>query len=626
MLRLSDVLGEQSGLTLTDGVGGTGVQLQGFGSAYTLILVDGEPVIGREGGTLDLARLPVADVERIEIVRGPTSARYGSDALAGVINIITQRPEAELGGEVSARYGRFGTSDFSVMGHGGGSDWSVRMSGNRYASNGYDLFPNQPGATSPAFIDYSTEVRVDGRPGDRFTLELLARAAHLEQDGGIFLNGGVFDERAVRDEWSVAPRLRARLSSQFHLETRLYIAYFRNETIIDGLGGDIEVEGLEHTAFEQTLTKAEATLSYLPSVRIAVHAGGGILRESVSSDRYTSGQKAHQGFAFGEWAWMPSRVFDLNLSTRFDLHSAYAARFTPKVAALVRLSENIRLRASVGSGFRAPDFRQRYLNFSNAAAGYTVLGSEELAAGLAKLDAAGGIDRYLIDTGALEPIKAESSVAFGAGVEVEPFDNLTARINLFYNDVHDLIETQPVAVKTNGQQVFSYFNLARIYTRGLDAEVRWNPLDALGLSVTYQYLDTADRAVLEAIEAGTLFGRNADGRDVLLSRSDYGGLLGRSRHSGTLRLTGRLPGSGFNASARLIWRGRYGDRDVNGNVVLDDDREYVNGYALLNLTLSQTIQDATLQAGVRNLLDFKRPEQLPTQPGRTVFGGFSYRF
>ena len=137
---------------------------------------------------------------------------------------------------------------------------------------------------------------------------------------------------------------------------------------------------------------------------------------------------------------------------------------------------------------------------------------------------------------------------------------------------------------------------------------------------------TAGRAGLRPIEAGTPSGRNADGRDVLLSRSDYGGLLGRSRHSGTLRLTGRLPGSGFNASARLIWRGRYGDRDVNGNVVLDDDREYVNGYALLNLTLSQTIQDATLQAGVRNLLDFKRPEQLPTQPGRTVFGGFSYRF
>lgn len=93
-LRLSELLAEQTGLTLIQDLG-TGIQLQGLDAAYTLILIDGEPVIGREGGTLDLERLTVAGLERVEIVRGPLSSLYGSEALAGVINLITREPEMD---------------------------------------------------------------------------------------------------------------------------------------------------------------------------------------------------------------------------------------------------------------------------------------------------------------------------------------------------------------------------------------------------------------------------------------------------------------------------------------------------------------------------------------------------
>ncbi len=65
--------------------------MPGLDPEHTLILVDGRPVAGRVDGTLDVDRIPVNDVERLEIVPGPSSALYGSDALGGVVNIITRR-------------------------------------------------------------------------------------------------------------------------------------------------------------------------------------------------------------------------------------------------------------------------------------------------------------------------------------------------------------------------------------------------------------------------------------------------------------------------------------------------------------------------------------------------------
>ena len=91
-LTLDQLLVEQTGLTIvTDH--GNGLQLQGMDSEYTLFLIDGEPLIGRVAGTLDLSRINLNNIERIEIIKGPSSSLYGSEALAGIVNIITRNPQ-----------------------------------------------------------------------------------------------------------------------------------------------------------------------------------------------------------------------------------------------------------------------------------------------------------------------------------------------------------------------------------------------------------------------------------------------------------------------------------------------------------------------------------------------------
>ena len=107
-LRLRDILQETTGLFITSGFG-AGVQMQGLSADYTMILIDGEPLVGRTAGVLDINRIAVGNIKKIEIVKGPSSSLYGSEAMAGVINIITDHSRKK---QLSAglRYG-FGNPD-----------------------------------------------------------------------------------------------------------------------------------------------------------------------------------------------------------------------------------------------------------------------------------------------------------------------------------------------------------------------------------------------------------------------------------------------------------------------------------------------------------------------------------
>ncbi|MDF1506508.1 TonB-dependent receptor plug domain-containing protein, partial [Roseisolibacter sp. H3M3-2] len=104
---LSAVLTEQTGIQLQGGhPAGAGVMLQGIGSERVLVLLDGQPVAGRISGVLDLSRIPASMVERVEVVKGPQSTLYGTDAMGGVINVITRTPaRGTLGAALQATAG-----------------------------------------------------------------------------------------------------------------------------------------------------------------------------------------------------------------------------------------------------------------------------------------------------------------------------------------------------------------------------------------------------------------------------------------------------------------------------------------------------------------------------------------
>ena len=85
--------------------------MQGLDSEYTLVLIDNQPLVGRSAGSLDLDRISVGNIKQIEIVRGPSSSLYGNEALAGVINIISDEPKKGLKWKTSSSYETHNTID-----------------------------------------------------------------------------------------------------------------------------------------------------------------------------------------------------------------------------------------------------------------------------------------------------------------------------------------------------------------------------------------------------------------------------------------------------------------------------------------------------------------------------------
>jgi outer membrane receptor for ferrienterochelin and colicins len=120
-----------------------------------------------------------------------------------------------------------------------------------------------------------------------------------------------------------------------------------------------------------------------------------------------------------------------------------------------------------GRGFKARTFRQLYLNFTNNLVGYSVLGTQEVSVELAKMIAQGIVkqENVLIDPSKISELKPESSWAYNLGATLKPAKGVVAKVNIFRNDIDNLIQTVPIARKENGQSVFSYQNFNKVFTQ-----------------------------------------------------------------------------------------------------------------------------------------------------------------
>jgi outer membrane receptor for ferrienterochelin and colicins len=244
----------------------------------------------------------------------------------------------------------------------------------------------------------------------------------------------------------------------------------------------------------------------------------------------------------------------------------------------------------------------------------------------AEVEAQGQIERVFIDPATIEEIRAESSLAYNLGFDIKPKESIHWQVNLFYNDIQDLIETAPIARKVNGQNIFSYFNFSEVITQGVETQLDYEPFPAWSFSRGYQYLDSRDQQAYEQIQNGEIFGRDANNRTIALTAEDYGGLFNRSRHSGNAKVFYTNRRHDFDINLRGIYRGRWGFGDFNGNSVLDADNEYADGYWLFNLAGRKHFGDKlSLEAGVNNLFGQTTINE-PALAGRLLFAGIQFNF
>ena len=180
--------------------------------------------------------------------------------------------------------------------------------------------------------------------------------------------------------------------------------------------------------------------------------------------------------------------------------------------------------------------------------------------------------------------------------------------------------------KTNDRSIYSYHNINRIFTQGFDIDIKYFILKNLSLALGYQYLEAKDKDILDQISAGKIYKLDPNTYvTTLVSKSDYYGLSNRSRHTFNGKISWESDNKDWDIFFRLLYRGKYGYSDVNGNNIIDDDREMIQGYWMANLTASKKIiYNLNVQIGVDNLFNYTNVLQMPNIAGRLFFININY--
>lgn len=440
---ITRVLARLPGTTLTrnGGQGGfTGVRVRGAASEQLLVLIDGVKVndVAAPGGGFDFGNVLAGGVERIELLRGPNSVVWGSDAMGGVMNLTTRAPD----GIVAS--GEYGSRDTAYATLGGGvrsGALEAGITGSYYDTDGFSAAKS--GEEDDGYRQWQVSGRARYAVGPAFALVANARYADskLEQDGYPAPDYLFADTADLQDteEWS------GRIGAEYlgnRLSLRGGYALSDTERVYSG-----ETYGDYPYATSGRAERAELFGQYALAGPLRLDFGGD--REWVSfEDSGTSKDTTiTSGHAMIGW-YTPFAT--LAVGARYDDHSLFGEEWTFGANGSVRLGADLRLRASYGEGFKAPTLYQLY----------SFYGDTELA--------------------------PETSKGYDVGIEKGARDGaFFAGVSLFRRDSRNLIDFDLVDSV--------YYNIGKARAEGVEVELSARPSDAWRTGVVYTYVKATDR-------------------------------------------------------------------------------------------------------------------------------------
>jgi outer membrane receptor for ferrienterochelin and colicins len=495
--NLADVLRNELNIRLSqDNMLGTSLSMQGLGGQNVKILVDGVPVIGRQDGNIDLAQLDLTGVERVEVVEGPLSVNFGTNALAGTINLITRKrggaPATLRASAYAEHIGRLNTT-VSASRQWGRNDVVLTAGRNFFA--GWD--PRHTGLVdlSPAPADttrvqqWKPREQYFGRFSYRHTTDRWDVGYKAEGMHDVILNRGLprapynetaFDERyttlRLDHALTVEHRLaRGRKVSGLVAHNR-YLRYsnrwFRDLTTL----GEQLVDGpSEQDTSGFTLTNVRANLIQArEGARINYEAGIDVNVETGSGPRIGDGREEIGDYALLASAeYRPHPSVTLRPGLRHAYNTRYGAPLLPSFNMRWQLNRGFTWRASYAKGFRAPSLKELYLFFVDV--NHDIQGNTGLAA-----------ERSHHWSTALSYRQATDKGVY------------TSELSLFHNRMDDLI----TLVQVSGAR-FTYDNIGTFETTSGSVGAGWDNdhwAVSTGVAVTGRY-----DAVSEAADMPQLF-------------------------------------------------------------------------------------------------------------------------
>ena len=617
--RLKDVLNEQPGIIMVpDFGGGEGIQIQGLDSEYILILVDGLPLIGRQSGTLDLKRIAIGNINQIEIIKGSSSSLYGSEALGGVVNLISDESQDSLSLNFDYKFSSFNTSDINV------STGLIDRAGkklnifiNSYSSDGYDLDPSDNLMTVDPFKNYTGFVKYSFSKNN---LSFLTSARIFDEKQSFKIDNNYFGKNYVK-EWNSNSKLGYSISDILNIESEIYLTSYNSNENISSVNPD-----QEESYYDQFLFKSEIRGIVDMRKRDKLILGIGFIDESLRRNNfYKKNISQYSVNLFTQFEGFISNNTNYIVGARYDNYNDYKSQISPRIAFKTKILEGIFFKSSIGKGFKAPDFRQLYFNFTNSTIGYSVIGFNVVDEVISELYRDNQIVNLVIPINEFDDkLNPESSISFNLGLNYIQSDKLKVGVNLFRNDINDLIDFRVIANKTNGQNVFSYFNLNKVYTQGLESTINFKPTEKLNIIFGYQFLEAKDKDIVDLIKNGQIFARESlNTPSFEIKSTDYIGLYNRSRHTLNLKVFMKT-NNNLNINFRSKYRSRYALSDSNGNDILDAYDKFIKGFFILDFAISKKINKyLSINIGSDNLLNYKDPQNISNLPGRMVYGKFN---
>ena len=413
----------------------TSLFTRGTNSTQTLVLVDGVRMNSPFFAGYDWSAMTTENIERIEIVRGPFSALYGSDAIGGVVQIFTRTASEGISGRATGEIGNQGQGQGSAFVSGG--------EGMFFGSAAYRYVAFDGDRPNTDWRQRTGEARVEARlsEGSRIALEGGIVDGEVGNPGPVGLPStarGLFREERLALPGSFA------LSDANHLDVLVADVHSKP--------GYVDVEGgfVSQTDAQTLQTRVSDTQ------RLGAHA----LTAFASWERWKVDDSSNFGvnldgqrttlWGLGAQDTATFGAFTVTAGVRYDRHSTFGDHWSPR-ATILWLSPDAqwKIRASGGSGYRAPTIGELYYPF-----------------------------------GANPNLKPESSVSWEVGAE-RYVGGGRVEVSLFWNDLKDLI-VYDFATSTNE-------NVGRARTKGVEVGWRQTIVAALSADVTYTYLDAVNR-------------------------------------------------------------------------------------------------------------------------------------
>jgi vitamin B12 transporter len=341
------------------------VFIRGGGSAHTLVLVDGVRVNSNSGGGFDFSLLGVEDLERIEVLKGPQSTLYGSEAMAGVVSVTTRagsgapRPwlEAE-GGQSEHRRAVAG-----VGGQAGRADFSASLGG--LWAGGLSVASPRNGNVEE---DESSSATATGRLGLRFSddgrVDLATRyvSAETALDGFTFGTGPTDDPNYTQQSRLLTTRLSVAKSVTPRFKQTLAVGL--TDDTLEGDDPDTPFNNYDIDERSLQLTaQSDVSLGGHDLLTVGLQHED---REAVNRDNFDQDVSLRSIFVQEQWSWRER--LHLTGNVRYDDHSQFGGETTYRGTASYEPASGTRLRATYGTGFRAPALDELYFpHFGNPA-------------------------------------------------------------------------------------------------------------------------------------------------------------------------------------------------------------------------------------------------------------------